>query len=833
MAVPTGLGQSKVVTSIVKKNSLTTIDRNAEQGSQIIQVPDSGYGYDYYGDRNSESQKHQIGKVFAILRRYWMLIFGITALVTTLVLFYEAQKPDFYVANAKVQVNNETNPAVNGGAGSIVLSQGSDPAYFATQLRILEGSGLLGRVVKAVDLENNDAFRNPRNNRSQNAWQNVLRMIGFIGPPEKSDGPTIAKTPKVLEIVKETEADSEREAERLAPHVETLKSGLTISPVKENRTASKETRMIDVTLQHSDPVIAAKVVNAIADLYVLQNLERKVASNATASEFLEKRVAGLQNEIRTLEERLINYSKDNQIISLDSNQNTVVQRLAALNTELGLAENERISAEAAYIAAKNNPMSGVVAEAADSRTTGLENQLTGLKQQLAQLKTEFTDEWPDVQRVQRQIAQIENELQTNKKRAKDTQASLIEQKYREALNRERVLRSNFDTQRNAVLAQNEAAINYRIIQQEIESNRTLLASLLAKSRETDVILNGTPNNVLVADRATVPRSPSGPQRSKNILIAFIVSLFAGIGLAFAVNWLDDKIRVLDDVEEQVGLPVVGQIPGIHQGLLARAFSSPRQLNGTGNGTVNHTVKFDQPIVTEAFNEVRASLLLSAENGQPQTVLVTSGEPNEGKTLTSFNLAKCLAQLGGKVLLIDADLRCPQMHHLYGIGNETGLSTLLSSRTVSGESLNLAVTKDVASNLDLMTAGPVVSDPATLLSLSKFHDLLEHLGASYRHIVIDSPPVLYFADSVLLATAVDSVLVVGRMNFSSSEVLNLAKKRLQNVNANVVGIVMNDIPLKNHGYNRNGYYLNNTDLNNTDTPHTNGNGNGGGKILDIG
>ncbi|MGD9629012.1 MAG: GumC family protein [Pyrinomonadaceae bacterium] len=807
----------------MKKNSLATTDRSAGQVPQYIPDPDSGYGYEYYGAGNSESQKHQIRKVLSILRRYWLLIVGTTAVVTALVIFYEAQKPDFYVANAKVQVNNETNPAMGGaGGGSIVLSQGADPAYFATQLRVLEGSGLLRRVVRAVDLEHNDAFRRSSSG-DLSAWQKVLRMFGLFGKPPKASDEVIAQNLTVLEIPHESEADLDRDAEKLAPYVDAIQNGLSISPVRDSRTATKETRMIDIVYRHTDPIIATKVANAIADIYVLQNLEQKVASNATASEFLEKRVAELQNQIRTSEERLMNYSRENQIISLDPGQNTVVQRLADLNTKLGLAESERISAEAAYLAAKQNPMSGAVAESSDPRTAGLETQLTSLRQQLAQLKTEFTDEWPEVKRVKQQISQIEGELQTNRKRAKDTQASLLEQKYREALAKERELRGNLSTQRTAVLAQNEAAVNYRIIQQEIDSNRILLASLLAKSRETDVVLNGTPNNVLVADRALVPQSPAGPERAKNILVALFASLFAGIGFAVVANWLNDKIQISDDIEEQVGLPVLGRIPGIHQRTLMDRLPFTRRLASKSEAPAN----FERPIVVEAFNEVRASLLLSAGNGSPRTVLITSGEASEGKTLTSFNLAKCLAQLGGRVLLIDADLRCPQMHHINGTGNESGLSSLLTTNVISQESIDVAITENIRANLDLMTAGPAVADPATLLSRGKFRELLEKLEIEYQYIVIDSPPVLYFADSVLLATVVDSVLVVGRMNFSSSEILGLSAKKLQSVNANVVGIVLNDIPLKDLGYGRNGYYLN-------DVEYIDANGDGSnGKMLGLG
>ncbi len=805
------------------KNALTTTDQSSRHVPQIFVEPDPGYEYE--GAGSSESQKQQIRRFLSLLRRYWWLILGTVAVITSLVVVYEAQKPDFYIANAKVQVNNETNPAIGSGpSGSIVLNQGTDPTYFATQLRILEGSGLLRRVVESVDLEHNEAFRNPPNSKA-NTWQNILRMVGLEDPHPSFGEQTTAQKPNNLELLPENEADFEHRAERLAPYVETIKRGLIIAPVKDTRTAAKETRMIDVTYQHSDPTIAAKVANAIADIYVLQNLERKVEANATASEFLEKRVAELQNSIRSREERLANYSRNNQIISLDSGQNTVVQRLADLNLKLGLAENDRISAEAAYLAAKENPMAGIVAHTADPRTAGLETQLTALNQQLAQLKTEYTDEWPEVKRVKRQIAQIENELQDNKKRAQDAQGSILEQKYHEALAKERELRSAFAAQRNAVLAQNEAAINYRIYQQEIDSNRTLLASVLAKSRETDVVLNGTPNNVLVADRATIPRSPSGPERTKTIMIAFIASLFAGVGLAFVANWLNDSIQVGDELEDRVGLPVVGRVPALHGGRMKQLVSSTLRLNGSQVSRGGLPVNFESPLVAESFNEVRASLLLSTENGAPKTILVTSADAHEGKTITSFNLAKCLAQLGDKVLLVDADLRCPQMHNINSVKNEIGLTSLLTAEGPTQESIDGAITENISPNLDLLPAGPAVTDPATLLSLGRFQEMLTHLGALYKFIVIDSPPALYFADSMMIAAAADSVLVVGRINFSSSELLRLSKKKLESVNANVVGIVLNDVPLSYFGHGKYDYYRNGAV-----SVHTNGNGSS--KLLDI-
>lgn len=777
----------------------------------VFMDSDDGYVDDYYGSTPEPTERQQLFNVFAILRKYWLMVLGITLVGTVLVIVYEARKRDYYSASARIQVNNEMNPAASSSGtspSSIILNPGNDPIYFTTQLQILEGPGLLRRVVKTMDLENNPTFFRPGKDQESTVWQNVQRMFGFSTPRPTTNGTNDDPIQKIrLELKPDTMTDLDSQAEVLAPYVAYIKGNLTVNPIKDSRTFNRETRLINIEFTHYDPQMATKVVNTIADIYVLQNLEQKVESNATASDFLQKRVAELQAQIRSSEERLINYARSNQILSLDANQNTVVQRLSDLNSKLSQAENDRITAEAAYQAALRNPMSASAAGSKDPRTSGLEQQLTSLRQQLEQLKVEYTEEWPEVKKVQRQITAIENELRTNRKRSTDTQLAGLEQAYREAVARERDLRNNFAIQRNTVVNQNEAAINYRIIQQEIDTNKGLLDNLLQRSRETEVILNGTPNNVRIIDRALVPGSPDGPRRTKNVLIAFVASLLAGIGLAFVLNWLDDTIRVHENFEALLGVPVIGMIPSANSSLTKRLLSSGLVRNGSKRNAKHtyHVEAFQKSHVLEAFHQLRTSLLLSTAGGSPKTILVTSGQPFEGKTVTSLNLAKSLAQLGSKVLLIDADLRCPKMHLINGIGNACGLGTVLTARDMNQALLNRAIQKEIEPNLDIMCSGPKVPNPANLFGSVELQTLLQQMSAIYSYVVIDTPPVLYFADSVLLATAADAVVIVARANFSSRDILARAKKKMQDIHGNVVGIVVNDIQRNEYKYYNNGYY----------------------------
>jgi capsular exopolysaccharide synthesis family protein len=762
----------------------------------------------YTGDDMGGDEENHFRSYLRAVRKHLWLILGITLIVTSLVTISVARRPDIFSAQARVQVDLENNPASGAGSknGTVVINSAtSDPTYFNTQLQNLTSLGLLRRVVKTLDLEHNDAFLHAGKEQNRSTWQSILRMFGMGKKEEDKKDKTDDQLPLTTSVAPATAREDLVEAKRLDPYVRMLQGSLKVEPVKETRTGSysKDTRLIDLSFQHPDPQLAAKVVNAIADTFVFSNLEKKTETNASAGDFLQKRVAELQAQIRADEERLVNYATGHQILSLDGSQNTVVERLAGLNQQLLQAENDRKLAEAEYRAAKAPGAASALASKDARQLDDLEAKLSALKQKRQELLVENTEEWPEVKETTQQIAALEKQVSDLRNRSTSVLSTNLETRYRQALDREKSIREAFNQQRGETLSQNEAAINYRIIQQEIETNKQLLDGLLQRSKENDVVLAGTPNNIYVVDYAVTPEAPIGPQRMRTIFMGLFLALAGGIGLAIFLEYMNDSVRSTEDVERWLRLPSIGVIPRIGGSARKRFLPSRALQRRDGNGHTHDApelltnVESRSPLA-ESYRHLRTSVLLSSAGRAPKTLLVTSSMPAEGKTTTAVNTALSLAQTGANVLVIDADMRRPRVHSIFGINNHRGLSTILSNDMSEAEMLNLII-QHQESGLNLLPSGAIPPNPAELLGSEQMRRLIKTLELTFDQIIIDSPPIGSFTDGVLASTLVDGVLLVVHSGRTSRSVARRTRQILQDVGAKVFGVVLNNVNLREHDY----------------------------------
>lgn len=747
----------------------------------------------------------------AVSKRLW-LVLGITVMVTTLAAVYMARKPDIYEAQVRVEVNLENVTAGLGSAknNSVVVSGPiSEPAYFNTQLQLLTGPGLLRRVVKSLDLEHDEAFLGPQPAHGSSSWLKPLDSLLGNGGETGSKGNDRAGIESALKsgVASATSRADLAEAKRLAPYVDALRKNLKVEPVREARLAIKDTRLIDVNFKHADPQIAARVVNAVADAFVLTNNERKLETNTATGSFLQKRVVELKEEIRNSEERLINYAQNHQILSLDANQNTVTERLTGLNRQLLEAENERSLAEAAYRAALAPGAARALAADVTKQLAEAETKLADLQQRRAQLLVEYYEEWPAVKEVNEQIAVLGKYIQDVRDRSTGTVVTNLETRYNQALAREQTLRASFDRQRGETLTQNVAAINYRIIQQEIETNKSLLDGLLQRSKENEVVLAAVPNDVHVVDYAFTPDQPVAPKRSQGVGLAAMLSLTLSIGLALLLEHLDDTVRSTKDVEKMLQLPALAVIPSIGSFTRRRLLPAPGASQSRRGDELDQAllVKADAPSpLAEAYRHLRTSVLLSTSDRAPKTLLVTSSVPAEGKTTTAVNTAAALALTGADVLIIDADMRNQRLHSIFGMDNSQGLSTILSSEISDSEAFTF-IKRHEASGIHVLTAGTIPTDPSELLGSPQMRRLLAALASRFTYIIIDSPPAIAFTDSVLLSSMVDGVFLVVHSGKSSPEIVRRSRNMLQDVGAKILGVVLNNVKSQSQGDYSRHYY----------------------------
>jgi len=780
---------------VTKTTDLLALRRLPTRVIDITAHPQSSGALARIGMEADDEDKIRLRDYWQSIRKRLWLIVSLSLLVTMVTAIYMARKPDIYQTQALVQVDlEEVNPALSGASknNSVnVISQINDPAYFNTQLRILTSPGLLRRVVKTLDLERNRDFKNPDSVSRRSIWQNLSRMVG-LGDKSAAKESASDQLPLTTNIATATANTDLEEAQRYQPYVKDLLEDLQVEPVVEKRMGygRDNTRLIEIRYKHHDPRLAAKVVNAVADVLVISNLERKAEKSVSTGRFLQKRIAELQTQIRNGEERLLNYSKSKEILSLDASQNTVVERLIGLNRQLLEAENDHKLAETAYQAALAPGAAMALAEENTSKQiTDIKARLADLSQRRAQLMVENTDEWPEVKEIGQQIRTLEKEIEQLRDRSTSVLVTNLKTRYNQTLAREQALRADFDQQRGETLAQNEAAVNYRIIQQEIETNKNLLNGLLQNYKENDVVLAGVYNNVHIIDYAVASDRPTGPKRLQGVALALLLTLPAGIGLALLLDYLNDTIRSIDDVEKKLRVSALAAIP--------------TSKTRPGSNSIGPRGRPD-PLVAESYRQLRTAVLLSTPGRAPRTLLVTSSLPAEGKTTSSINLAISLAQTKAKVLLIDADLRRPRLRSYFGVNGRLGLSTYLS-REMSDAELMAMIQRHESSNLHLLTSGPVPPNPAELLGSDQMRRLIKALEPHFAHIIIDSPPAGCFTDAVLVSSMVDGVLMVVHCGKTPREALLRSRQMLAVGGANLLGVILNQVNLRGPSYYYQGYY----------------------------
>jgi succinoglycan biosynthesis transport protein ExoP len=774
----------------------------------------------------------------AIRKRIWLVV-GIAVLVTTLAAIYMARRPNVYAARAQVQVDLEqTNPELVTERQRPLLT--ADPSYFNTQLQLLNSDSLLRRVIKEHNLDTNPEFQKLKNESSTSAWRSMLKAVGLARDEGKRDLKTseIVTNSSTSTLVSQDEI---AEAVRLAPYVEIIKKNLSIEPVRESRVTVKDTRLIEVGFTSNDPDLAAFVANGICETFTSYNQEKRSGTSRKTSDFLQGRITDLQSQIRADEIKLVELNKSEGILPTTGEQTIELERLAGLNKDRLTAELERTVAEANLNAVKNSPekLKSLVEVASARYFTEKENstintrnetekKIADLQSQRAKLLEEFQERADPVKEIDRQIESLRTsldrlleknntEITEYRKRAVDDVLNNLQTEYARAKDKEDKIRAAYDTQYAKAQSQNSGAVTIKLLAQNLEANKAFLKQLQDQQSSNDIMSQGSDNNISVAGFAIPNDVPVAPRRLMTVAAALFLSTLFGMGLALFLEYLDDTIRTVEEIESVLQLPALAAIPTIE------SIPKRRLLLVGANEDVEERPNSELLIysdprsgLAEAYRQLRTSILLSTAGHAPKSLLITSSLPSEGKTTTATNTAVSLAQTGAKVLIVDADMRRPRLHSVFNVANGEGLSTLLSSESTEAD-ISRVVKIDEGTKMHLLTSGPIPPNPAELIGSEQMANLLKRLQKHYAHVVIDSPPITSFTDGVLIASMVDGVILVVHSGKSSRQVVKRAKQLLLDVGARILGVVLNNVNLRsqdNYHYYQT-YYHRNTY--NTDDP----------------
>lgn len=658
------------------------------------------------------------------------------ALIGVLATFLMTPK---FVATATLQIDRESARVLNVDEVAPREAMVAGEEFFQTQYGLLRSRSLAERVVETLGLARGDTF---------------LEAMGSSFDDREGETAQVAALRRREEVLN------------------AIDDNLTVSPVRGSR-------LVNISFESPDPQLSARIVNAFADNFIQANLDRRFESSRYARQFLEERIAQTKARLEDAERGLVEYATAEQIINLPSTDDTEgrsldSESLLSINEALANARAARIAAEEKWRQAQSTPVVNIPEVLANPVVQRLTEQRAALDASYRQKLALYQPDYPEMVQIRGQISELDNQINTIGRSVRDA----IRGQYVVAANEESSLQRQVSGLRTDVLDLQNRSIQYNILRREVDTTRVLYDGLLQRYKEVGVTGAVSTNNISIVDPAQVPDRPAKPQMLFNLIIATMVGLGLGVAAVFLLEVLNQKLSTPDDVEAKLRVPTLGIVP-----LLEKNVSATEALANAKSG------------FSEAYYSIRAAIQFSTPHGAPDTILVTSTQPAEGKSTTAYAVALNLARVGKRVLLVDADLRNPSMHRTLRLDNQVGMSNLLSGGAVIAG----VVQRTSEKTLDFISCGPLPPNPAELLGGDGMKDLLKTAQDLYDHVVIDGPPVLGFADAPLLASIVEGTLFVVQSRGTRRGQALGALRRLAQGRVRILGVVLTKFNTKATSY----------------------------------
>lgn len=718
-------------------------------------------------------------------RRKWFMITP-AVLVTTVAAVLALRMEDRYTAVAEVLIDPGREQVAN--MENIVAGIGSDRAAINTEIDVLTSRGLAVRVVEALDLERYPEFNPDLRPEAALAFEFEMDPVAYLPAAWRAwledDKPEGAQAsvpdPSVPVAVGGFGTELDARQEQMA---DALLAQLTVRPKGDN------TRVIQIAASAGSPRLAASLANGISEFYLEAQLEAKFGATRRATRWLGERVDSLKQELRASEETVAAYRKAAGLVQGERSTVTT-QQLSELNSELILAQTEQAEAEARYAQVSRQVARGGIDAAAKVLDSPLIDQLRtqrgDLQRQRAELATQLGPKHPRMVNLSAEVADIDKQIRSEVEKTLQRLTNELEI----ARTRAATLQGKVAELEAATADANTRGVKLRQLEREAEANRQLYETFLSRLKETSAKEGTQSSDARIISHAGVPTTPSGPNRKSTVAAAFALSLGFGLGLIVLMEKLDRGLRSGEQVEQLYGLPGLGLLP-----LVGR--------KPTLAGPVRALARYDSAYA-EALRNLHASVLLSNLDAPPKLVLFTSSAPGEGKSATAASLARVLARAGTRVLLIDADLRRPQLHRTFDVARAPGFVDVVSGET----SFDAAVSREAATGVHLLPAGRLVQNPADMLAADRTRRMLEDLGVRYDLVLLDAPPASAVADARILGSIADSTVFLARWGETPREQVLYALRQLDESGARLAGVALTMVNVRKHaqyGYADSGYY----------------------------
>jgi polysaccharide biosynthesis transport protein len=551
----------------------------------------------------------------------------------------------------------------------------------------------------------------------------------------------------------------------------------------------RSSRLVKVSFQSRDRELSAQVVNGLADAFIAQQLEQKREATRYASTFLAGQVDEARKSLEGAETLLNQFLKEHDILFVAAErsgdrsgdrQSLAGQQLVTMSEALLKARAERVAKESLLAQAQRVDADTLPAVLQNPLIAQLKQEATVLEAKYRELSQTFKPEYPRLARLGENVAQVRRQLAEEVRRVVEA----LRNDHRSALQAETELRKLMDDQQGRAQQVDAHMARYNLLRRDADTQRELYAALSARLKETRVSSALVTSNISIVDRAEVPAKPTQPRPTLYLLVGALVGILGGVSVALLFEYLDTSIRDPRQVAAVLQVPTLGLVPA-RAALARREVREPRPVGPFA--LVSHHAT--SSVLAEAFRGVRTSVVYATPDQPPRTLLVTSLQQQDGKTSVSTNCAISLAQLGvGDVLLIDADMRHPNLHEILGVAQAPGLSSFLAG-AASAEDV---VRPTKIQGLYVMPAGPTPRNPTELLASRRLAEGLAALEGRFAHIVIDTPPMLGLSDTLVLAPRVEGVVLVLRQGRTSRSAAQRAVHMLESLRARVLGVVLNHV-----------------------------------------